>query len=43
MLELFSAFDEEKTGMLSLIQVKKCLAKNGVFLTEKEFITIFEG
>ena len=42
-LELFSAFDEEKDGKLSLVQMKKCLAKNGVVLTESEFSTLFEG
>ena len=42
-LELFSAFDEEKDGTLPLIQMKKCLTKNGVLLTEKEFFTLFEG
>ncbi|KAK8824755.1 hypothetical protein WA577_002043 [Blastocystis sp. JDR] len=42
-LELFSAFDEEKDGTLPLIQMKKCLTKNGVLLTEKEFSTLFEG
>lgn len=40
-LDIFSELDSEKTGIVSCRQLKDCLRRHGVALTDNEFSIVF--